>query len=434
MAGPVVEVIFAGDAGKLLQAGKQAEKATDDVASSVTSASQALNDGATASSNFNDKVGKLGAGVEGMSGAVDNAGAAVQAFADLQQAGAEKSSRMNRALIEVRQAQEDYSQAIRDGNQAVIDADQAELDLEQARLDQATALRDYNEAVKEHGAKSSEAMQAQIDLKQAGIDVKQAQEDSAQAIRDGSQASIDATLATQDLADAQRGANPPDMQKWADQITMVTPILSGLIGVVGIVTAVQWAWNAAQWASPTTWIIAGILILIGVIVLIATKTDWFQRAWRNSWKWIKDAAKNTWEWIKWMGGAIGTVFSNVANFITAPFRAAFNGIAYAWNNTIGRLSWTVPGWVPGIGGNSIGAPDLPYFHSGISSVPGAPGTEMLAMLQAGERVTPAYANNGETTEIVIRSGGTALDDVLVEILAGAIQRRGGNVQAVLGRG
>jgi SLT domain-containing protein len=54
----------------------------------------------------------------------------------------------------------------------------------------------------------------------------------------------------------------------------------------------------------------------------------------------------------------------VANVITAPFKAAFNAIAKLWNNTIGSLSFTVPSWVPGIGGKGFNVPDIPELKDG----------------------------------------------------------------------
>jgi len=194
-------------------------------------------------------------------------------------------------------------------------------------------------------------------------------------------------------------------------------------------TATQWLFSAALWASPITWIVIGIVALIAVIVLIATKTDWFQRAWRASWTWIKNAAANTWDYIKKIPGWIGTAFSKVADFITRPYRSAFNAIARAWNNTIGRLSWTVPGWVPGIGGNSISVPNLPTFHAG-GRVPGAPGQNVVALLQAGETVSSA-AGGGDGAVLRIDTAGSRLDDLLVEVLRAAVSRRGGDAQKVL---
>jgi hypothetical protein len=70
------------------------------------------------------------------------------------------------------------------------------------------------------------------------------------------------------------------------------------------------------------------------------------------------------------------------------------------------------------------------MHTG-GIVPGAPGTETLRILQAGERVTPS-SRAGDRTVIEIRSDGTRLGDLLVELLARSIRVRGGNVQAILG--
>ena len=428
MPGNQVVLEFAGDATKLAKEAAKANKSVEDFGKTAQNTSNDLQDAAKENDNYTSKMGSLGAAVDGASTAIGDAAGTVQAFADIQAAGANKIQKHERALNDVRQAQEDYSQALRDGKQAAIDSDQAEIDLEQARLDQATTLKAYNEVVKEFGKNSDEAKQAQIDMKQAGQDVNHAMEDQEQFIRDASQATIDAKTAQLDLNDAQKEANPPDIQKWADQINMYAPLLTGLVGVMGLVTAAQWAWNAAQLASPTTWIILAIVALIAIIVLIATKTDWFQRAWRNSWDWIKKAASNTWDFLKKIPDWIGTAFKKIASFITLPFRTAFNFVADAWNNTIGRLSWTVPGWVPGIGGNNVSVPKIPKFHSG-GTIPGAPGSEMLAILQAGETVTPAGQS---AMSIEIHSGGSSLDDALVEILSGAIRARGGNVQLVLG--
>jgi hypothetical protein len=202
-----------------------------------------------------------------------------------------------------------------------------------------------------------------------------------------------------------------------------------LIPAVKAMTAAKWLENAAWLASPITWIIIGIIALVAVIVLIATKTDWFSKAWSASWKWIKESASNVWEWLKKVPGWIGDAFRVVATAITAPFRIAFNFIADAWNNTVGRLSWSVPAWIPGIGGNSISVPHIPKFHSG-GVVPGIPGSETLAVLQAGERVSTR--GSGASTTIEIRSGGSMIDDALVELMSRAIRNSGGDVQLAVG--
>lgn len=185
----------------------------------------------------------------------------------------------------------------------------------------------------------------------------------------------------------------------------------------------QWLMNSALLASPITWIIVGIVALIAVIVLIATKTDWFQRAWRASWGWIRKAAADTWNFIKQIPGWIGNAFSRVASAISGPFRSAFNYVARAWNNTIGRLSWSVPSWVPIIGGNSISVPNLPTFHAG-GTVPGGPGRTVVAALQGGEKVMSAASADGGGQPIRISEN--TLAGVLVRTIRDAVSSQGGD--------
>ncbi|MGH6690702.1 MAG: hypothetical protein ACREF4_08495, partial [Gammaproteobacteria bacterium] len=61
------------------------------------------------------------------------------------------------------------------------------------------------------------------------------------------------------------------------------------------------------------------------------------------------------------------------------------------------------------------------------------GQESMAILTAGEQVTPA-GRAGDRMVIELRSSGNAVDDLLVEVLRRAIRVQGGNVQVVLGRG
>lgn len=219
--------------------------------------------------------------------------------------------------------------------------------------------------------------------------------------------------------------------KTADWVSKNKDIVLPLVGVIAAVTAVQWAWNIAMTANPIGLIIVGVAALIAAIVFLATKTKFFQTIWRVAWGGIKAAAVAVFDWFRLLPLRMGAVFSLLGRAITAPFRAAFNLVATMWNNTIGKLHWTIPAWVPGIGGSSISAPRLPKFHRG-GVAPGAPGTEMLAILQAGERVSPAGARDRVVVEF--RSSGSAVDDLIVEIVRRAADRMGGDVQLAFGRG
>jgi hypothetical protein len=180
--------------------------------------------------------------------------------------------------------------------------------------------------------------------------------------------------------------------------------------------------------SPIGWIVLGIGALIAVVVLIATKTTWFQTLWRNAWSWIKTAAANSWEFIKKIPGWIGTAFAKVAGFITAPYRAAFNAIARMWNNTVGGLSFTVPGWVPGIGGNGFSVPKIPTFHSG-GIVPGVRGTLTPIMAIAGERVS-GLAGSGGAGAMVTVAASDEMVRLLLERIAAEVRSRGGDAATV----
>lgn len=208
--------------------------------------------------------------------------------------------------------------------------------------------------------------------------------------------------------------------------TVATNVASGATKAF---TAAQRLLSLAFISSPIGWIVLAIGALIAVIVLIATKTDWFQRAWRASWSWIKNAAANTWEFLKKIPGWLGTAFSKVANFITAPFKSAFNAIARLWNNTVGRLSFTVPGWVPGIGGNGFSVPNIPTFHSG-GVVPGVVGEPVVTLLQAGEEVSSRASAGGGAEVVPIGSDGSRLGDALIELIQQAMDRRGGDPRAL----
>ncbi|MET7643051.1 phage tail tape measure protein [Streptomyces sp. NPDC005426] len=76
-----------------------------------------------------------------------------------------------------------------------------------------------------------------------------------------------------------------------------------------VATGAQWLWNSALFASPITWIIVGIVALVAVIVLIATKTTWFQQLWTTIWGGITTAT--SWAVAKvgsilnWFGGLPG---------------------------------------------------------------------------------------------------------------------------------
>jgi hypothetical protein len=100
----------------------------------------------------------------------------------------------------------------------------------------------------------------------------------------------------------------------------------------------------------------------------------------------------------------------IANVITAPFKAAFNAIAKLWNNTVGKLSFTVPGWVPGIGGKGFNVPDIPMLaQGGIVTGPTlamiAEGNEPEAIIPLSKLGSMGFGGGGGNTITINVNGG-----------------------------
>ncbi len=71
-----------------------------------------------------------------------------------------------------------------------------------------------------------------------------------------------------------------------------------------------------------------------------------------------------------MPGKIGGAVKGIGDVIQSPFKAAFNAIAKMWNNSVGKLSFKAPSWVPGIGGKGWDMPNLPYLAKGVENFAG----------------------------------------------------------------
>lgn len=96
-----------------------------------------------------------------------------------------------------------------------------------------------------------------------------------------------------------------------------------------------------------------------------------------------------------IAGALGNLFSPLWN----GFKKFINMLISGWNS----LKFTMPsvdlGPLGKVGGFTIGTPNIPYLHAG-GVVPGAPGSDVAAILQAGEVVVPRkYAGQGSGVTI-----------------------------------
>lgn len=89
-------------------------------------------------------------------------------------------------------------------------------------------------------------------------------------------------------------------------------------------------------------------------------------------------------------GRIAGFFSGIGSAIAAPFKAAFNAIKSLWNSTVGGVGFTVPNWIPGVGGKSFSIPRMAHGGTVLTSgmvMVGEQGPELLT-LPAGAQITP----------------------------------------------
>jgi hypothetical protein len=277
----------------------------------------------------------------------------------------------------------------------------------------------------------------------------------------------------------------------------VEPLAIGL-GVmavaIGIATAATWAWNAALALNPVTWIVLGIVALIAVIVLVATKTRFFQTIWEAVWGFFKMVGA-------WFAGPFANFFVSTWNKITASFGRAKqqffsiiggikgffvglgNSIASVWSKVVTKTSSIVAFFrsVPGkirsalsnmfaplwsgfkgianriiggwnnmsfsIGGGSFMGVDIPRVSLDTPNIPYlATGGDIqrtgLAVVHQGERITKAAVarrsgpgtgsgGGGGGATIRIEGSNAKAIRVLLELLREGIRDQGGDVVRVL---
>lgn len=246
--------------------------------------------------------------------------------------------------------------------------------------------------------------------------------------------------------------------------SFLIPALKNGVTWIKSTTVAQKALNVAMRLNPIGLVITALTLLVGGFILAYKKSETFRNIVNGAFGAVKNVAQavgrfftgTLWPGIQsaWNGissgargardlvvgalnsivsfaksvpGKVGGFFKGVGSVVSAPFRAGFNAVRNFWNNTIGGKGFDIPGWVPEIGGKSF---RIPYFHTG-GIVPGGLGSETLAMVRAGERIT-ATSGGGSGTTLVIKSDGSKLADALIEVLKKAIRVQGGDVQVVLG--
>lgn len=169
---------------------------------------------------------------------------------------------------------------------------------------------------------------------------------------------------------------------------------------------------SATLMTPPVGIILLIGALVAALVLAYQHSETFRNIVKGAFEVVQKAAEATWNFIAAIPGKLWALAGTIKDAILWPYKTAFNLIAKAWNSTVGKLSFEIPSWVPGLGGKGFSMPTLPEFHAG-GIVPGPPGAPVPILAMAGETITPAGgAAAGGTTVIQLVLDGRVLTEVV----------------------
>jgi len=141
-----------------------------------------------------------------------------------------------------------------------------------------------------------------------------------------------------------------------------------------VLTVIGWVVNAVQF------VVQAVQVGFAIIGFVISRAVQVFETLASVWATVRDAVQRGVDFVAGLMGSFGERISGalrgVADIITKPFAAAFNAIADLWNRTVGSLKFTLPDWIPGVGGNSIDVPDIPRFSTfGALTIVMPPGTD-----------------------------------------------------------
>jgi len=167
----------------------------------------------------------------------------------------------------------------------------------------------------------------------------------------------------------------------------------------------KWALMGVQSLLHAAKVAAAWLIAMGPIALIVAAVVGLAALIITNWDNIVDFFKK-------LPARISSAVSGMWDGLKNAFKNAVNWIIDKWNGF--RLQITLPSL---LGGGTIGldTPNIPRFHDG-GVMPGAPGSEGLAILEAGEKVSPNdFGGAGMGSSIVIEGDVYGWDDFVKKV-------------------
>ena len=215
------------------------------------------------------------------------------------------------------------------------------------------------------------------------------------------------------------------LANWAQENSTLFLIFAGVIGGVAaavlavnaamkvyqatliVVKAAQAAFNFVMAANPIGIVIVALAALAAAFVIAYNKSETFREFVDKLFSAIKTGVEFSLDLIK-----------GYLNGVLAFYKAIFNGIASLWNNTIGRLSFSVPDWVPGIGGKGFSVPKIPMLAEG-----GIVTGPTLAMIgERGPEAVIPLRKAPQMGNVTVNVYSTVADATLPDVIVNALRQ------------
>jgi hypothetical protein len=142
----------------------------------------------------------------------------------------------------------------------------------------------------------------------------------------------------------------PLLTKFGDWASKHPGILLAIGAAIATIAAAIVAVNIAMALNPFSLIAIAVVGLGALLVTAYKKFEPFRT--------VVDTVFGAMKY--WINNVTIPAFQT----LLAVVKTIFNGIASAWNNTVGKLSFKLPSWVPGIGGKGFDMPDIPMLANG----------------------------------------------------------------------
>jgi phage-related protein len=161
----------------------------------------------------------------------------------------------------------------------------------------------------------------------------------------------------------------PFLTKFGDWAAKHPEILLAVGAAIAAIAVSIMAVNLAMALNPFSLIAIGVIAVGAALVTAYNKFEGF----RN----IVDSVFGA------MRFWINNVTIPALNGLLAVFKTVFNGMAMLWNNSIGRLSFKFPSFVPGFGGKGFDVPNIPMLANG-GIVKASPGGTLALIGEGGQ--------------------------------------------------